>query len=454
MNDIAQMIAKARQAQRRWEQADQVRIDKAVREIAKTVWDNAEELARLTVDETGMGNYEDNVNQDKRKAEIIWNSLKGKKSTGIIRRDEQAGIVEIAKPAGVVGVALPVTIPVTNFMANSMFSLKARNAVILAPHPRAVRTTQRTAELVQQRLARLEVPENLIQYITEPSFPLVNELMAQVDIVVATGGMGVVKAAYASGRPAYGVGPGNVQCLVDRGMNASEVVEKIVLGRSFNNGLPCACEQAVIVPNDEADRYLQAFAGHHTVYLDEAEKIEALVRVLFDEKGALAREAVGISAAELAGRLGLTVPKNTKVLLVKAPTSEKWDVLRREKLCPVTLFYTYRDFAEAVEIARANLEVQGKGHSVVVHSQDREHIEQVALAMPVTRVCVNQCCTTTAGGSYFNSLIPSTTLGCGFWGNNSINENLTYKHLLNITRIVYPLDDARAPSPEELWGED
>lgn len=449
---IAQMVESARAAQAEWEKSGQERIDAVVREIAKTVHDNAEELARLTVEETGLGNYEDNVKQDRRKAEIIWWSLKGKKSVGIIGRDEETGIVEIAKPVGVVGVALPVTIPVTNFMSNAMFSLKCGNAAILAPHPKAAKTIARTLELVTVALAKLDVPKNLIQVIANPSIELTREMMAAADVVVATGGMGVVKAAYSSGRPAYGVGPGNVPCIFDRNIDIDAAIEMAIIGRTFNNGLPCACEQAIIVPREDVSRVIESFKSQGAAYIDDQGDIERLAAVLFDKDGTIDRRCVGATADAVAALAGISIPTGSRMILVKGDLSEERKTLRKEKLCPVSLLFAYDSFEEAVELAGSNLEIEGKGHSVSIHSGDTDHIEKLASAVAVARVTVNQCCTTSAGGSFLNGFAPTTTLGCGTWGNNAISENLTYKHLMNITRIGYPPKDARIPSSEEIWG--
>lgn len=450
MESINVMIFKARTAQAAWQGSDQKRIDEVVREIGKTVYDNADELARLTVKESGIGDYDYNLRQDKRKACIIWHELNGKKSVGIVDRNEKTGLVTIAKPVGIVGAVLPVTIPVTNFMSNCMFSLKARNAIIAAPHPKARKTIARTAELVFERLKPLRVPENLIQYLPDPSIELTRELMSAVDVVVATGGMAMVKAAYSSGKPAYGVGPGNVQCILDRGIDINEAAGKIVEGRIFNNGLPCACEQAVIAPREDAEQTLDAFAGQGAVYIDDEAAIRRIADLLYVD-GVLNREGIGIPAAEVARRSGVSVPEGTNVLLLKGDMRES-NVLRKEKLSPVTLFYTYGTFEEAVDIARANTNLEGRGHSVAIHSNDRGHIEQLALALDVSRVIVNQCATTSAGGSFLNGFGATTTLGTGFWGNNMLNENLSFRHLMNYTRIGYAPEGAAIPSEEEIWG--
>lgn len=450
MQTIDELIEKARKAQAVWEKASQKKIDAVVREVGKTIYDNAEALAKLTIEETQTGNYEDNLRQDKRKACIIWHSLKGRKSVGIVKRDKKTGLVEIAKPIGVVGAILPVTIPVTNFMSNTMFSLKSRNAVIAAPHPKSVRTVATTVSLVLAALARFDVPENLIQSLKEPSIDLTRELMSKVDVVVATGGMPMVRSAYSSGKPAYGVGPGNVQCIVDRNMDIEDVVPKIVDGRAFNNGLPCACEQAVMIHRDEVVAALKSFARNKAFFVDDPGTIKKLAESLYVD-GVLSRESMGITAVELAKKVGLSVPSDTRILLVKADSGTA-ETLRKEKLSPVTLLYAYSTFEEAVEIAKSNILLQGRGHSVAIHSNDQKHIEALAMAIPVTRVIVNQCATTSAGGSFLNGFGATTTLGTGFWGNTALQGNLDFTHLLNYTRIGYQPAGAKVPTDEEVWG--
>jgi succinate-semialdehyde dehydrogenase len=451
MQTIQEMIARARKAQAEWETVGQPKIDAVVREIGKTVYDNAESLAKLTVEETQTGNYEDNFKQDKRKACIIWQSLKGKKSLGIVKRDKETGLVEIAKPVGVVAAILPMTIPVTNFMSNAMFSLKSGNAIIAAPHPKAVKTVATTVSLILKALAKFNVPEGLIQYLERPSIDLTKELMSKADVIVATGGMPMVESAYSSGKPAYGVGPGNVQCIIDRDVDIEEVVPKIVDGRAFNNGLPCACEQAVIIHCDDADAVLRSFAKNKAFLIDDAEQIRRLANVLYTD-GVLNRESMGVSASQIAEKIGVSVLEDTRILLVRAG-SDTVEALRKEKLSPVTLVYLYSTFEAAVEIAKANILLQGRGHSVAIHSNDEKHVEALALAIPVTRIIVNQCATTSAGGSFMNGFGATTTLGTGFWGNTSLQGNLDFTHLRNYTRIGYPPAGARVPSDEEIWGE-
>ncbi len=447
---IDEMMAKAKKAQEAYELFDQQQVDVIVKEIAKVVYDNAKDLARMAVDETGMGVYEDKIKKNEGKAKIIWYSLKGKKSVGIIEKNEKTGIIKVAKPVGIVAAVIPTTNPIVTAMSNSMFAVKGRNAIILAPHPRAKKTTTRTIELVNNAIAKLNAPENLIQIIEEPTIELTGELMQKADVIVATGGMGMVKAAYSSGKPALGVGAGNVQCIIDRGVDIKEVVPKIIAGRIFDNGIICAGEQTVIAPKDQYDDIMQEFILQGAYYTEDPAEQDALRKVMF-VNGAMNKDVVGQSVQDIADLAGIKVPEKTRVILIKADGPGEKDLLSKEKMCPVMATYAYDDFSEALSIAQTNLELEGKGHSAALHSNNDEHIEMAGEHLTVSRLVVNQTSATTAGGSFYNGFAPTNTLGCGSWGNNSISENVTYKHLLNISRIGYYMKDAYVPTDKELW---
>jgi succinate-semialdehyde dehydrogenase len=448
---IAEYVKRARIAQKEFESYTQEQVDQLVKTIAKTIYDNAEELAKLAVEETGMGNYEDKVQKNKGKARIIWNNLKNKKSVGIINRNEETGIVEIAKPVGVVGAITPCTNPIVTPMCNAMFALKGRNTIIFTPHHRAVRSSTYAVDLINQALKKHNAPENLIQILRERSREHTRELISAVDVVVATGGMGMVKAAYSSGKPAYGVGAGNVQCIIDRDVDFEEAVPKIILGRTFDNGIICSGEQTVIAHEDDYDQVIEIFKKNGAYYVDDPQEKELFRKALFVD-GVMNRHAVGQSVQTIAELAGVKVPPETKVILIEADGVGDKDVLCKEKMCPVMATFRYKDFKEAVQIAQKNLDLEGKGHSVAIHSNTKEHIEYAGTVLTISRLVVNQPSATTAGGSFYNGFAPTTTLGCGSWGNNSISENLDYKHLLNISRIGYYKEDAYVPSDEELWG--
>lgn len=447
---VAQWIESARAAQREIEGWSQRRIDGAVKAIARAVYDNAEPLARMAVAETGMGVYEDKVAKNRGKAKIIWNSLKGKISVGVLRTDPGAGITEVAKPMGVVVAVTPCTNPIVTPMCNAMFAVKCANSILIAPHPRAKRCARATVDLMNAALRPLGAPENLIQTADEPTVEMTNLLMKAADVVIATGGMGMVRAAYSSGKPSFGVGAGNVQCIVDRGMDPSEVARKVIAGRTFDNGIICSGEQTLIAHEDDYDALIEAFREQGAYYVNGGDERNRLREALFPG-GVMNKELVGQPVARVAAAAGLAAPGGVRVILTTTDGPGRADLFSKEKMCAVISCYACRTFEEAVDIAAANLDVEGRGHSVAIHSENREHLEYAARRLPVSRVLVNQICATMNGGSFFNGLAPTTTLGCGSWGNNSISENLTYRHLMNVTRIAgyRPMDPA--PTDEEIW---
>ena len=412
--------------------------------------DNAEELARMAVDETRMGVYEDKVKKNKGKARVIWSDLKGKPSVGIIRVLEDQGLVEVAKPMGVIGAITPTTNPIVTPMCNAMFALKGRNAIVICPHPRAKKSSAKAVEYMKAAVKGL-VPEDLIQIVEEPTVELSGLVMKLTDVCISTGGMAMVRAAYASGKPAFGVGAGNVQCIIDRDVDLEKAIPMVIDGRAFDNGIICSAEQTAILPKEKYDKAVAIFQKNGAYYVDAPADVDKLRATMFPD-GVMDKDIVGQSALFVAERAGLSVPTNTRVLLVKAPAYGKADYFSKEKMCPVISAYAYDDWKQAVEIARANLNVEGRGHSVCMHSNNKANIEYAASVLPVSRFLINQVCATNNGGSFFNSLSATTTLGCGSWGNNSISENLSYKHLFNVSRIAYVRQGSRMPSDEEIWG--
>jgi succinate-semialdehyde dehydrogenase len=304
---------------------------------------------------------------------------------------------------------------------------------------------------MNEALAKLGAPANIIQTIEEPSIEASSELMKGVDVVVATGGAGMVKSAYSSGKPAYGVGPGNVQCIIDTDADIAVCVPKIIAGRKFDNGIICSGEQTVIAHKDQYDAIMAEFKKNGAVLITDAAEKAALREALFPG-GVMNKDLVGQSVQKIAAAAGLNVPEGTPVILVEADGYGKDDLFSKEKMCPVISTYKYDNFEEAVVIARANLDVEGKGHSVSIHSNNREHLEYAGETIEVARVLVNQICSTMNGGAFTNSLTPTTTLGCCSWGNNSISENFGFKHLINYIRIAENLPNKAVPTDEEVWG--
>ena len=445
-----EMINNARLAQKVFENWNQQQVDQVVRAIGKVVYDNAELLAEMAVNETGMGNYADKTAKNKGKSKTIWYSLKDKKSVGIINTYDDIGIVEIAKPIGVISSICPTTNPIVTPMSNAMFALKGRNAVIVAPHPRAKNCSSYTAKLINESIKKLGAPDNLIQVIEEPTLELTNELMKSSDAVVATGGSAMVNAAYSSGKPSFGVGPGNVQVIIDRNVNFNDVSKKVILGRSFDNGIICSGEQSIIVHENDFDEVIDAFKSNGGYVVSDSGEKQILKDTLFINN-IMNKEVVGQSAMKIAEISGIKIPDSTKVILMEADGLGSEDVLCKEKMCPVIAIFKYSTFTEAIKIAQTNLELEGKGHTCAIHSNDEENINYAGLNLTVSRLVVNQPSSTTAGGAITNGFAPTTTLGCGTWGNNSISENLTYKHLINISRIGYHLTDKKIPSDSDIW---
>jgi succinate-semialdehyde dehydrogenase len=448
---IQSLVEKAREAQKKLENYTQEQVDVLTRTIAKIVFDNAELLAKMAAEETRMGVYEHKIKKNQGKARILWNHMKGKKSVGILRVLEEEGLVEIAKPKGVIGAVTPCTNPIVTPMCNAMYAVKSRNTVIIAPHPRAKKCAKYLVDLYNEAFAKLGAPENVIQVIDEPTVELTSMLMKAVDVVIATGGMGMVKAAYSSGKPSFGVGTGNVQCILDRGVDIVEAVGKIVEGRIFDNGIICSGEQTIIAHKDDYKAIIGEFVKKGAYYTEDPAEVDKIRNGVFPG-GVMNKDAVGQSVQKIAELCGIKVPEGTKLIIVKPEKSGKGEALSKEKMCPLMSAYAYDTWEEAVGIAYNNLSVEGMGHSVAIHSNNKKNVEYAGEKLPVSRILINQICSTMNGGSFMNSLNPTTTLGCGSWGNNSISENLDFTHLYNVSRIAYVKPGARQPSDDEIWG--
>ena len=396
--------------------------------------------------------WQDKIKKNKGKAKAVWNKLKGVKSRGIIRYIEEEGIVEVAKPIGVIGAVSPTTNPTMTPMQNAMIALKGGNAIIVGPHPRAKKTGVETVRLMREALKSVGAPEDLIQIIPEPTVELSGLLMSECDACISTGGPGMVKAAYKSGKPAFGVGAGNVQTLVDTDADIAEVAKKVATSRTYDNGVLCTCEQCVHIPASRHDEMVDELVKQGAYYISKPEEVEALRKGLFPG-GVINKDAVGASPVFIAKLAGLEVPEETRFLLVEIEKSGKEECLAKEKLCPVLAINSYETWEEAVDKAVTNLKNEGAGHSAVVHSNSKEHVEYAAELLPVSRVGVNMIGSSGLGGGFDNGLNPTATLGCGTWGNNSISENLWWNHLVNIARIAYVFPNKPIPTDEEIWAE-
>ncbi len=452
-NYINNLIEKAQKAQEELATYSQEELDAIVKIVGKTVYDNAEELAEMAVIETRMGVYEDKVAKNRGKSKNIWNNLKDKKTVGIIDKDVEKNLVMVGKPIGVVGAVTPTTNPIVTPMCNAMFAIKGGNSIIIAPHPRSKKCTVETVKRINDAIKAhgIKCPEDAIQAISEPSLEYTNLLMNSVDVVIATGGMGMVKAAYSSGKPSFGVGAGNVQVIVDEDADFNDAASKIISGRKFDNGIICSGEQSVIAPKKKYNEVIQAMVDNGAYYTEDEELIAKFRNTIF-VNGHMNKDVVGQSVEKIAEMAGVDVPKEAKVIVLKTSTVGEFDDLCKEKMCPVLSSFEYDKIEDAIAIAQTNLNIEGKGHTASIHSNNLDNIELVGKNLTVSRLVVNAPSSLTAGGSMQNGFAPTTTLGCGTWGNNIISENLDYKHLINISRIGLIREDVVIPTDEEIWG--
>ncbi len=449
--EVKDMISRARKAQIEYqERFNQDAVDEVVKAAAKIVYDNAEMLAREAVDETGMGVYEHKVAKNRNKSKGVWLNLQGRKSMGVLEIEEGTGLIKIAKPVGVVASITPSTNPIVTPMANIVFALKTKNAMIVAPHPGAKKCSVHTVKMIKEAISKYGVPEDLVQIIEEPSIQKTQELMSLVDVVVATGGMQMVYSAYSSGKPSFGVGAGNVQVILDRFIDYHEAADKVITGRAFDNGIICSGEQCFIYYHEDKQEVFDAFRKNGA-YIAKKEEHDKIVTAVFSKEGTLNRDIVGQSVDYIAQKAGISIPEGTRIIIVEAEGVGKNDTICKEKMCPVMTCLPYTNFDEAISIARTNLSVEGRGHTAAIHSNNQANIIKAGSEISVSRLIVNAPSSITAGGSIQNGLSVTTTLGCGTWGNNSISENFTYKHLLNITRIAQISPHIEMPTDEEIW---
>lgn len=454
---IKELIEKAKAAQKIYEQFGQEQVDAIVKVVGKTIYDNAEILAIEAVEETGMGNVSSKIKKQQGVAVSHWSYVKDKKSVGVINEDPISQVTTYAKPLGVVACVTPSTNPTSTVCGNGMYILKSRNAMIVAPHPGAKKVTLHGVSLINKALKEIGAPENLIQIIEEPSIERTQILMQMADVTVATGGPGMVKAAYSSGRPSYGVGQGNVQSIMDRGCQDKydTFAEDTIRCRSTDNGVQCTAEQCISIPIEETETILNKFKEYGALVIEDDSDLDKIREALFIKDGNNYRintKLVGKTPFELGKLLNIPVSKDTKVLMVKAQGTADIDVLCKEKLCPIISYLPYNTFEEGVENAYLNLMVEGAGHSACLFSNDKEHINYTANKLPVARLSINTANTVAGGNSFSIGYNPTISLGCGSWGNNSISENLTYEHLMNITKVATIIEKAVDPTPNEIWA--
>ena len=450
---IDDLVARARAAQASFAGADQALVDDAVRALAWALYrpEHARELAELAVADTGLGNVQDKITKNQRKTFGTLRDLLRVRTVGVIEEDPARGIVKYAKPVGVVGAMTPSTNPAATPVNKAMMAIKGRNAIIIAPSPAGWRTTARAVELMRAGLAKVGLPEDLVQVLPQPVDRTRTELlMRAVDLIVCTGSQTNVRQAYASGRPAIGVGAGNVPVIVDESADLADAAAKIAASKCFDNATSCSSENAVVVVDAvyaEAIRALEAEGGYLCTAAERAQVQAALF-----QGGKLSRELIATDAAVLAQRIGLGGRAGAAhFLMVEETGVGPAHPFSGEKLSLVLAVYRAPDFAGAKAICRSILHYQGRGHSVGIHTSRPERARELAADLDVVRVLVNQAHTFGNGGGFDNGLPFTLSMGCGTWAGNSIAENLSWRHFINLTHLVTTIAEDR-PSEAALFG--
>ena len=435
---LQKTIEKVRKAQKEFSKYTQEQVDKIFKAAAIAANQNRIPLAKMAVEETGMGIVEDKVIKNHYAAEYVYNKYKDVKTCGVLEQDDNYGIKKIAEPIGVIAAVIPTTNPTSTAIFKTLISLKTRNGIIISPHPRAKQSTIEAAKIVLEAAVKAGAPEGIISWIDVPSLELTNLLMQSADIILATGGPGMVKAAYSSGKPALGVGPGNTPAVIDESADITLAVNSIIHSKTFDNGMICASEQSVIVSDKIYDRVREEFMrrGCYLLNPEQTEKVRKTIII----NGALNAKIVGQSAHTIAQLAGVDVAENTKILIGEVESVDLSEEFAHEKLSPVLAMYKASSFDDAVSKAYRLIEDGGLGHTSSLYINtvtEKEKIEKFYNTMKTCRVLINTPSSQGGIGDIYNfKLAPSLTLGCGTWGGNSVSENVGVKHLINIKTLA------------------
>ncbi len=454
VESLHEALARVRTAQKKFATYTQEQVDRIFLAAASAADKARISLAKLAVEETGMGIIEDKVIKNHYAAEYIYNAYKDTKTCGVIEEDKAFGITKIAEPIGVVAAVIPTTNPTSTAIFKCLLALKTRNAIIISPHPRAKRATIAAAKLVLEAAVAAGAPEGIIDWIDIPSLEMTNTVMREADIILATGGPGMVKAAYSSGKPALGVGAGNTPAIIDDTADILLAVNSIIHSKTFDNGMICASEQSVIVLENIYDTVKAEFAARGCYFLDPAETEKVRKTIIIN--GALNAKIVGQKAAKIAELAGVSVPVGTKILIGEVESVELSEEFAHEKLSPVLAMYRAKSFDDALDKADVLVADGGYGHTSSVYLNETTETEKLAkfsARMKTCRILVNTPSAHGGIGDLYNfRLAPSLTLGCGSWGGNSVSENVGVKHLLNIKTVAERRENMLwFRSPEKIY---
>ena len=438
IESLEKRLINLRKAQKEFSTFSQEKVDKIFLAAATAANKMRIPLAKMAVEETGMGVVEDKVIKNHYAAEYIYNAYKNTKTCGIIEQNREFGITKIAEPLGIIAAVIPTTNPTSTAIFKTLISLKTRNGIIISPHPRAKKSTIEAAKVVLDAAVQAGAPDGIIDWIDVPSLELTNMVMKECDITLATGGPGMVKAAYSSGKPAIGVGAGNTPAIIDESANIILAVNSIIHSKTFDNGMICASEQSVIVMNSIYDAVKKEFANRGCYFLNN-EEIDCLRKTMIIN-GALNAKIVGQTAHTIANLAGINVPENTKILIGEVTSVDISEEFAHEKLSPVLAMYNAETFSEAIEKAEHLISDGGYGHTSSLYINTvtgKEKLEEFAGKMKTCRILINTPSSQGGIGDLYNfKLTPSLTLGCGSWGGNSVSENVGVKHLLNIKTVA------------------
>jgi acetaldehyde dehydrogenase (acetylating) len=432
-----QCVEKAHQAQRVFSEFSQERVDSVVEAMAEAGLRGAESLARLAVEETGFGKYEDKILKNKFGSQTVFQAIKNLKTVGILKEDPANGIIEIASPVGVIAAIIPSTNPTSTTLNKGLIALKSRNGIVFSPHPSATQCILETAKILAEAATSAGAPDGIIQCMSVATLEGTQELMKhrRTALILATGGHGLVKAAYSAGKPAYGVGPGNVPAYIESSADIKKAVSDIFTGKCFDNGTLCSSEQAIIADEAIEQKVIEEVKAQGGYFLDESE-IALLGKVVVGGGKAVNPKIVGRAATVIAGMAGLRVPEGTRVLVARLRGVGRDYPLSIEKLSPILAFYIEKDWRAACDRCIELLNYGGLGHTLAIHSRNDDIVRQFGLQKPVFRIVVNTQAALGAVG-YTTHLFPSMTLGCGSLGGNITSDNISPLHLMNIKRVAY-----------------
>ncbi len=458
IQEARELAARAADAQKKFAEFSQEQVDAIVEACAKAAAENAESLARAAVEETGLGNGPDKIVKNTLAAVNVPRAIRGMRTVGILREDREKGIVEVASPVGVVAAVIPSTNPTSTAIYKTLISIKARNAIVLSPHPSAIKCICQAATVLSRAALVAGAPEGLIQCMQNSTLEGTRELMRrpEIGVILATGGTGLVRAAYGSGKPAYGVGPGNVPAFIERTADAHKAVADIIAGKTFDYGTICSSEQAIVAEESVCERVLEECRKQGAYFLS-VEEMEKVSRILFVAGSRTPNtQIVGRAATVIAETAGIKVPRATRVLIARLEPEQvgREFPLSAEKLSPILAFYCVPNFAAGIALCRRLLEFGGLGHTCAIHSQNRAAILEFGEAMPAFRVIVNSASVHGSIG-YSTNLFPAMTLGCGAPGGNITSDNIGPQHLMNVKRIAWEargVEHRTVPADQRMAG--